>query len=209
MKTPYGVGSELEKCLQAAGFTVRSLELNPSVIYILDPGLRISYCNPAWNTFARQNGGKDLERELVVGKRCLDAVPDALREFYESEFMTAIQTQKPWEHDYECSSPEKYRFFHMRVLPLSSGHLLVENSLFTERPHEAGGISSGVDHSRYIDQNEFITMCANCRRVMAWNSEGKTWDWVPAYLISTPVPLSHGLCPTCLAYYYKVSMISS
>ncbi len=204
MMSPYSISLDLEKQFIAAGFTLRSLDLNSSVIYVLDRRYCIVYCNPAWNSFALENDGKNLEREIVTGKPCLDVIPSSLRPFYESAFATVSQLNQPWEHDYECSSPEKYRVFHMRVLPLHGTHLLVENSLFIERSHGPNGDETPADHSKYIDQNGMVAMCAHCRKTLAVDPGGQNnWEWIPSYLISTPAPVSHCLCPTCLAYYYK------
>jgi len=204
MESPYSVSVDLGKQLIAAGFTPRSLELNPSVIYILDSSFHIAYCNPAWNAFALQNGGKNLEREIVTGRPYLEVIPDSLLSFYESALTTVFRSQETWEHNYECSSPEKFRLFHMRVLPLSGTHLLLENSRLMEHIHDTKGNAAPADDARYIAGNGLIAMCAHCRRTRVLDSQGQAgWEWVPSYLISTPVPVSHYLCPTCLAYYYK------
>lgn len=206
MTNSYVVAPELEQRLTAAGFSVRALEENASVVYIVGRDFSIAYCNPAWDTFAAQNGGKNLERGQVSGRSCLPAMPDFLRTFYEFAFENVSDTQKPWEHDYECSSPEKYRRFHMRVFPIDPTYLLVENSLYVEGDHEQAS-QTPVDHSRYIDHNGFIAMCSHCRRTRAHHpNSSTTWDWVPSYLKDTPVLVSHALCRTCLAYHYKVSM---
>jgi hypothetical protein len=200
------VAPELERRLTAAGFTVRALEENASVVYIVGPELDIAYCNPAWDAFAAQNGGKHLERRLAMGRSCLPMRPEFLRTFYELAFKNVTDTQKPWSHDYECSSPERYRRFRMRVFPLHGGHLLVENSLYVEGDHEQAS-QVPIDHSRYINENGFIAMCSHCRRTRARGADGSTaWDWVPSYLKDTPVLVSHTLCHTCLAYHYKISM---
>lgn len=207
MTTSYSVAPELEQRLVAAGFSVRALEENAAVVYVVDKEFRIAYCNPAWDRFAAQNDGKNLERRQAKGLSCLPGGPDFLRRFYELAFGHAIDTRKPWEHDYECSSPEKYRRFHMRVFPLGRSYLLVENSLYIDRAHEAPDASEPLDHSRYIDHNGFIAMCSHCRRTRRHTGEGhETWDWVPSYLKDTPVLVSHTLCQTCLAYHYKTSM---
>lgn len=43
--------------LEAAGFRLASLEADHSIIYMLNPDLRIIYCNKAWDEFASLNGG--------------------------------------------------------------------------------------------------------------------------------------------------------
>jgi hypothetical protein len=197
------INSVLEKILGSAGFTIRSLEATSDVIYVLDRHDRIEYCNAAWDMFAFRNKGRKLEREKIVGSYCLHGVPDFLRKFYEHAYHGVLCTQKPWEHDYECSSPTKYRLFHMRVLPLNRSHLLIENSLLVERAHRRKSPVK-VDEE-YINRHGWIIMCAHCRRTEHLDLEGKRqWRWVPSYLVTPPAPVSHGMCPTCISYYLKV-----
>ena len=124
----------LELRLEAAGFHLKSLEADHSIIYMLSPDLRIIYCNKAWDEFAILNGGVGLSREAVLGTSISDVIAEPLKRFYEKAFDRAQKELKPWEHDYECSSPGLFRLFHMRVLPLANSYLLVENSLIVERP---------------------------------------------------------------------------
>lgn len=77
------VDSAIEKAVLSAGFTIQSLEANPDVIYIVDGLRRVVYCNAAWDTFARENKGKQLARDKIVGKSCLVGIPDFLRNTYE------------------------------------------------------------------------------------------------------------------------------
>jgi hypothetical protein len=41
------------------------VEADTSVIYCLDLNLAITYCNPAWDRFAMENGAKELCRPAV------------------------------------------------------------------------------------------------------------------------------------------------
>ena len=201
---------ELEGVLVKSGFNARTVEMNPSVIYIINSRFQLVYCNRAWDIFAIENGGKNLERQQIVGMSALEISPGFLRNFYESRFSVVLENQNVSEHSYECSSPNVYRRFNMRILPLGRKYLMIENSLFVERPHgpiDGGPASFDVS---YVDDDGFITMCANCRRTLAFDFHGRTcWHWVPSYLVSAPAPICHGLCSTCLAYYYKLSIMSS
>jgi hypothetical protein len=196
------VDSALEKVVLSAGFAIQSLEVNPDVIYIVD-GLRgVVYCNAAWDSFARENKRTQLERDKIVGKSCLGGVPDFLRNTYERIYCRA-RTGKTWEHDYQCSSPTKYRVFHMRVFPLNRSHLLVENSLALERPHRRK--RHAKFDARYINPHGWIIMCSHCRRTEHFNPQGKReWHWVSSYLANAPAPISHGLCPACVSYYLNL-----
>lgn len=189
--------------LAKAGFRIENLEADASIIYLLDSELRIIYCNKAWDRFAFLNGGTKLNRRAILGTRVLDVVAGPLEVFYETAFAQAKAKGQPWEHDYECSSPSAYRLFHMRVLPLADSYLLVENSLRFERPHGSERPVMPADSALYVSKDGILTMCAHCRRSRRiGTTSAPVWDWVPAYLVEPPGPVSHGLCRNCHAYFY-------
>lgn len=197
MRDGMSLDSTHERILVPAGFTSHSLEANPDVIYVVDRSLHFVYCNAAWDVFARKNKGERLERSKFVGKYCLGGVPKFLRDLYKRIYRRVLSTQAPCEHDYQGSSPTKYRIFHMRVLPLSRSHLLVENSLALERPHRRKRYRRF--DPRYVNRHGWIVMCAHCRRVEYFNPKGtREWHWVPSYLVKAPAPISHGMCPACV-----------
>jgi hypothetical protein len=170
-----------------------------SVVYMLDADLRLAYCNKAWDEFAVHNGGAHLRRIEQIGCRVLDAIPEPLKAFYRSAFERSLTVQQPWEHRYECSSPECYREFHMQVLPLRAPpRLVVVNSLAVETAHER--IRQAPLTAVYRTADGVIRMCMHCRRTR--RNDADIWDWVPEFLATPPDNVSHGLCQTCFRYYY-------
>lgn len=196
--------TDLQAKLAGSGFMVPLLESDPAVIYGLEPDFRIFYCNPAWDRFAAKNGGRNVDSEAARGVSVLDVTPEALRSFYEDAYLTVQLQRKPWEHDFECSSPEMYRAFRMRVFPLRASALLVENSLLIERLHGADREAVAANAAQYVDENGILTMCCHCRRTRRLASEKpfETWDWVPEFIVNAPGSVSHGLCRMCYAYFY-------
>ena len=195
-------GVSPEKRLAAAGFQPQNVEADDSIVFMLDPDLRIVYCNAAWDLFASQNNGVGLLRSAISGTAILDAIPEPLKSFYARRFAQVATTGSPWEHDYECSSPDRYRLFHMRVLPLSESHLLVENSLRFEEPHGPDRPSMTADPSLYFNKHGILTRCSHCRRTRRVGASGHQWDWVPEYVAKPPGAVSHGLCLNCRAFFY-------
>jgi hypothetical protein len=111
-----------------------------------------------------------------------------------------LAEQQPWEHSYECSSPECYREYHMQVLPLQAPpRLVVVNSLVVEKAHER--IVRPPLTALYRTTGGVIGMCMHCRRTQR-SDRSDVWDWVPAFLATPPDNVSHGLCSTCFRYYY-------
>ena len=178
------------------------LERSKAVICVLDPDLRITYCNPAWDEFAEQNAGPDVLAQGVVGSRLLEVVAEPLRAFYEGIFKQAETTGQVQEFDYECSSPELYRSFHMQVLPLRDDHgFLVMHSLRVEKPLDFRP-AQAPDDARYAGPDGIVVMCCHCRRTRR-AQDPHAWDWVPAYL-ERRARVSHGLCGVCRAYFYPL-----
>ena len=180
------------------------LERSQAVICVLDPELRITYCNPAWDAFARKNGGSGALAQGVIGSRLLEAVADPLRNFYQEFFARARATGQVQEFDYECSSAEVYRSFHMQVLPLKQerGYLVV-HSLRVEKPLDFRS-AHVPDDRRYAGPDGIIVMCCHCRRTRR-AQDPEVWDWVPAYVGLQQGKVSHGLCPVCYAYFYPAA----
>ena len=172
---------------------------NPHVSYMLDADLRFTYCNPAWDWFAAENGAPELTGTSMVGTDLRLVMVEALRPFYTRAFEQARQSGKVWEYVYECSSPNVFREFQMRIHPLTpSGWYLVTNPIVIERPHPKT-VTKGL--ARYLRRDGVITMCSHCRCSRQTESP-EQWDFVPAYLEPHLTNVSHGLCPICLEYFY-------
>jgi hypothetical protein len=180
-----------------------ALRRSSAVSFVLDSQFRIMYCNPAWHRFARSNGAPQLTNKTVVGSDLFDSIPEALRAIYSSAFQQVLSTGKVWEKSYECSSPTRFRLFRMRIHLLKpQTWFVVTNALVIERSHAT---TAPNDPLRYVDRDGLITMCAHCRcsrRV----DDPDHWDFVPEHLqpMESAVRVSHGLCPVCRAYFYRV-----
>jgi hypothetical protein len=195
--------SDLDDYLRGAGLSIQHLQIDRSVIYILDSDSRIVFCNWSWDRFAFQNGGIGLSHLRVLGTSVLDVTPSLLQRFYVTAYATARKTGKPWEHDFECSSPETFRLFHMRVLPIGGPYLCIENSLRIENLHEPGRADIRLETAHYRDENGLVVMCCHCRRTRRVRNIGSPrWDWVPEFLTSPPGLVSHGLCELCVRFFY-------
>jgi hypothetical protein len=188
--------------MEAVSLTRKNLENDPAVIYFLSPDFLITHCNLAWDQFARQNGGENLGRDVVVGRPVMNAVPAPLKPFYDHAYDRVLNSQEPWEHTYECSSATTYRSFRMSIYPdpVDNG-LVVVNSLTVERPHGNDGEPSTLTSAYSSPEDGIVTMCCHCRRTRRIE-EKKLWDWVPSFVERPPRALSHGICPVCSNMFY-------
>lgn len=173
---------------------------NVDIIFLLDHEMRFVDCNPGWDTFAAQNGGRGIFRTDILGKSIFDFVPDVLRDFYVHKYWFAKRLEGWTELDYHCSSPEKIRLFRMGITPVGT-ELLVMNHLLLEEDCVVGPPLRDEDLPKYISPEGFATQCANCRKTKL-RDDPATWDWVPELLQNSGLKISHGLCPRCAAALY-------
>ena len=189
---------QLFSCFPADG-----IENSGDTIYVVGPDFQLIYFNQGWSAFASENAGEPaISRNWSIGCCVLDAIPPAIRPFFEENFTKCIRESRPWEHQYECSSPEAFRRFVMHCLPLSDGkRLLIVHSLVQDAPRTL------IEHQRveslYRDEDGIITQCCHCRRVRRKEIR-LTWDWVTEWVKTIPPKTSHGLCEICFGFYYNI-----
>jgi len=172
---------------------------SPKISFVLDTHLRITYWNPAWRNFALENGAPELARPEAIGIDLHDVIGEELRAFYLQAFEKVARQASVWECLYECSSPELFRKFQMRIHLLEpSGWFLVTNSLVIERRHDSV-VTTGLEDYKTADS--IITVCMHCRCSRRVTPPPR-WDFVPAHLDRNLSNISHGLCPVCSEYFY-------
>jgi hypothetical protein len=177
---------------------VGALDASPLISYVLNSSYRIVYCNAAWDRFATENGAPELTQGAVLGTDFRRTLGGDLLPFYLQAIDQVAQTGAVWEWVYECSSPELFRKFQMRVQPLQKAGWLVTNARVVERPHIDAVRASLND---YASEYDLITICSNCRRSRRIDRPTE-WDFVPTHLDRGLTNISHGLCPLCLEYFY-------
>jgi hypothetical protein len=192
--------------LGEVSLTRQSLENDPAIVYFLDRGLQITHCNFAWDRFANDNGGKDLSRRMVLGRFVMDVIPPPLRTFYADAYHSVLESRRPWECTYECSSANVFRSFRMAIYhdPQDTG-LVVVNSLTVEGPHgsEREPCQALTDIYENPDSG-IIAMCSHCRRTRRAHPKApEIWDWVPGYIDNPPRSVSHGICGVCMSVVYR------
>jgi hypothetical protein len=176
-------------------------ETEHDVLYLLDADLRIAECNLGWDKFAAENGGVGISRQEVRGRKIFDFIPDVLVQFYQHKFAEALRAGHWIGFDYECSTPDVFRQFHMALRSVESSGLLVVNSYLPNQRTPVSSANQGLADSAYLSPGGMITMCAHCRRTRRQDGSNE-WDWVSRFLRETGRKTSHGLCPRCTAYLY-------
>lgn len=165
----------------------------------LDADLRIVWTNEAWRRFGAENGGRDPD--AWIGRPYVAAIRPPLDAWYAERLEGALHGAEPWSHEYLCPSPEVERRFHLLAYPSADGLLLV-HSLAVEEPHAAGpDVGPEALDRHYRDEGGTAHQCMHCRRTRRMDVDER-WDWIPSWVAESPPRTSHGLCATCLEFYY-------
>jgi hypothetical protein len=188
-------------------FSKQELDAQPGAVFGLWSDYTLAYLNPAWQRFAAENEGQpEVASRWGLGAYFFDAIPHSLEPFYRELLEGAPEPGlelHPINHEYECSSPELYRVFHLLLytLPKRQGYLFV-NSLVVERPHDPDERPPHAPHEQeYRNEDGMATQCSHCRRFQR-PGDAEQWDWVPEWVKDNPPKTSHGICPICSDYYY-------
>lgn len=181
-----------------AMFKGTSLAAATSTLVAIAPTGIILWTNAAWTAFARANGGDEILTRFGVGRSYFDGISSPLRSFYEGAVENALLTGEPFEQEYHCSSPDNFRSLHLRILPFGADGALLEHSLIVERAHELP--AGDALEATYRDEHGIMLQCSNCRRVR--HADGNAWDWVREWVVAPAPRTSHGICKTCIVYYW-------
>ena len=187
---------------QVPSWVQEVFETDQDVLYLLDADLRIADCNLGWDKFASENGGIGILRADVQGRNIFDFIPEVLVRFYQDKYTEALRAGHWIGFDYECSTPDIFRQFHMALRSVEHSGLLVVNSYLPNQRTPLMSPSELLDDPAYMTHGGFITMCAHCRQTRRQDNTN-SWDWVPRFLRHTGHKVSHGLCPRCTSYLYR------
>lgn len=178
-------------------FDLDEVVSSPATCIGLNRDLTMVLLNPAYYTFARDNGGSAIPVRFGLGTNILDAIEGTLHRFFNDLFRRAMDGSAAEHFDYECSSSDVFRVFRMIMYPVADGRaLLVDHSLTVSTNHNR--VEAAFDTQAYTDQNGIAHVCGHCRRVR--HLILNRWDWCPDVLQYGNV--THGLCSFCLDYYH-------
>ena len=175
------------------------LDRSEDVCCLLDGILNITYCSPRWDTFAMANHGEKALSANVLNTRIFNYIPAELRAFYVEAF--ALAKTGIVEFDYECSSAQLHRLFRMQIMPIKPEGYALIHSIRVEEPISAIRTAE-IPGGAHLADDGSVAMCVHCRCTRR-RDEPSIWDWVPSFIRTPPVLVSHALCPICEEYFYS------
>ena len=172
-----------------------------AVIYRVNPEGRVTFVNPAWSEFARDNHGEAVMPERIVGCSLLDAITGTtVRELYRG-LITRARAGHPARFHYRCDAPHKRRVFEMNVHRLADGDVeFVSTLLHEEERPPVALLETGQPRDERM-----LRICSWCQKV---EMPDKQWLPVEAAIEIMPLmkadrfpTLTHGICASCLAKF--------
>lgn len=166
-----------------------------------------------WNTFARENDGRDLiDGSGVIGHSIFDFISgDDVRDTY-GKFFTAIVAGRAKRARLfsRCDSPTVKRELWIAITPIRNGsvveRLLIQSLTVSETvrpPVDLFDFQAMLEKVRQDKALPILGMCSYCQEVRyPSGSDDDTGTWVAAedyYHLGgdSNVRISHGICPDC------------
>ncbi|MFP4052696.1 MAG: hypothetical protein ACLFV7_02405 [Phycisphaerae bacterium] len=177
-----------------------AIEASADVTFFLDDRLCLCGWNQAYDRFAIENDGADVLVRFPLGFSLPEVIDPSIRSFYVDGFQQAVQTASVFGHEYECSTPEKFRLFYQTAYPLLRQRGLVVTNHQRLEASFAQDMEQQFD-ARHVRADGSIVQCCHCRKIQDQNRPEK-WDWIPQ-LVRIPHPdREQGLCAACFEHYY-------
>ena len=163
--------------------------------YTLDRQDRIvAVGNPAWDAFARDNGGLGASAAHVVGRRLADAIDgDPVRMFIAAILMRVRASGQPETVPYRCDSDRVKRFYTMTLTPLAGGAVHVAHDLHHD---ERGAVTVRVRSATHPSGPRAarpVLRCSLCCRI----EEGTGWHDPFDGTTDRDLRVIHTVCPDC------------
>lgn len=199
-----GVHVDPEFEARLAHLDLASLSASDDVVFAVDDAYVLRAHNPAWLTFATDNGGAETLTAYPLGTSILPAIATSIRHYVTRLYVLAMESGLPSEHVFECSSPGVFRRFRQVQVPLpGKAGWLVTNECVEARPHTR---EPHAWSKRFLDGAERTIQCSHCRRTLDHHS-GTRWEWVPS-VVARPRPRTRfELCPDCSDHYRQATRL--
>lgn len=175
-------------------------ERSHNTVLVLWPDLSIAYVNPAWVRFALENDGEPaISNSWSVGACVLDAIVPPVRSFFEDHYRRCLRERRAWDFEYECSSADRFRVFHLCVTPTRDAEALIA-SHSPRIDFDCVRDESPPIPTNYLQADGALRQCCECRRFQR-TPPAHQWDWVPTWIRCRPPHVRLILCPTCGSFY--------
>jgi len=169
-----------------------------SLVYRIDSHNRITWVNETWTDFARENHGKGVLPERVIGTNLFASLSDDRVQGLYAVILKRVRTGVTVEFSYRCDAPDRRREFAMTVRPLKDFGIEFMSTMTGEeiRP-SVPLLEPGHPRTRTL-----LPVCSWCQKIAT--PDGR---WLPVEEAVTVLQLdkaeqlpdiTHGICEACL-----------
>ena len=160
--------------------------------------------SPEWVEFACENGAAHLQPDAVMGRPIWEFILGAeVRHLYRLLFAKARTEKRRVTIPFRCDGPHLRRHMRLNLVLLDDGSLeFVSELLRVERRPAVTMLDATA-----IRSDEFMTMCAWCKRVPLeadeWVEVEQAIERLDLFGPAAPPTITHGICPDCASSIEK------
>lgn len=185
------------------GYDLTAIEQSDDVTFVVDADFRLTAYNPAYASFGRANGLRELEGRFGLCCSVLQAISGPVKQIYHKLWTRILESGEVVSRDYYCSSALEFRLFRQTAYPLRNrAGLIISNHLVIETPiNQREGFIPVKLTTEHTTRSGIVIQCSNCRKIKNQRAENR-WDWIVEAVVKSSANVSHSICPLCLEHYY-------
>jgi len=164
--------------------------------YRIDGEDRITFVNPEWEEFARQNDAPQLVDPGVLGKPLQSFIADIeTKHLYQVILSRVRKLRTTMLFSYRCDAPDRRRFMEMAVHPWGLKGVEFNNWIVREEPR--GPIRLLLATAARSQQ--LIKICSWCNRIAApeWLEVEAGIEHLRLFTQDHMPQITHGMCEDC------------
>jgi len=167
-------------------------------IYRIDKTDHITFVNPPWFEFARENSAPELADPSILGSSIWKFIEGAeTRILYESLFSRLRATNNEVIVPFHCDSPTAIRKMELTLRSMPRGGIEFEGRLLETREREYTPI---LDRQVPRSEKE-VVICSLCRRILVaqgeWNDPESALVRLRLFALPSMPRLTERVCPRC------------
>lgn len=168
-------------------------------VYRTDAENRITFLNQEWLDFAKENQAPELNNINVLGQPLEKFITGwETKHLYGIIYERVRQTGKEMHFPFRCDSPDRRRYFQMRISLLEEGGLEFTAKVIRIEPRPWNHLfDNSVERS-----SELVVICSWCKRIRVDRTHWAKIEDVlekQEFFGAAPPTLTHGVCRDCLA----------
>lgn len=177
----------------------KAIRHGSSCIYEIDAEDRIVFCNSAWDAFAVENGGEQLQFERIKGRVLWDFVDGASTTDVFSRLISHVREGNSVKFKFRCDSPSMFRLLEMKMALTAKKRVRFSTRIISVGDRDS--ISIQTEETTLPDEPPLL-VCSWCGRLkihrQSWQQIDIAVSKIGLFEKERMPPISHGICERCL-----------